>query len=76
MCFERGGKISSSIDRSVEFLEDGTIELFCYESLSLVATVYKDGSGAYLVRVSSTRQLDVLNEGYDECVSITAASFS
>lgn len=49
VCFERGGKISSSNDRSVAFLDDGSIELFCYESLSLVATIYKDSAGAYLV---------------------------
>lgn len=49
VCFERGGKISSSNDRSVAFLDDGSIELFCYESLSLVATIYKDSTGAYLV---------------------------
>ena len=50
VCFERGGKISASNDRNVAFLDDGSIELFCYESLSLVATIYKDTSGKYLVR--------------------------
>jgi hypothetical protein len=49
VCFERGDKISSSNDRSVAFLEDGSIELLCHESLSLVATMYKDSTGAYLV---------------------------
>jgi hypothetical protein len=54
VCFERGGKISSSHDRSVAFLEDGTIELFCHESLSLVATIYKDSNGTSLVSVSES----------------------
>ena len=63
VCFERGGKMSSSNDRNVAFLEDGTIELFCYESLSLVATIYKDSSGAYMVRGrkprrAATREID------------------
>ena len=42
-CFERGGKMSSSLDNTPVFSEhDESCEVGFHETLSLVATMYKD----------------------------------
>jgi hypothetical protein len=51
VCFERGGKISSSNDVAVTATSDGTMQLLFEDTLSQVVTMYKDDYDRFQVLV-------------------------
>jgi hypothetical protein len=53
VCFERGGKISSSQDVAVTASGDGAVELRYDDTLSQVVTMYKDESDKFQEKVGN-----------------------